>query len=483
MPNGEIRIQNLKMLFERAKQYESASFKGLFNFINFIDKIKFNSEDFNSAKLISENENVVRIMTIHKSKGLEFPVVIIGGYGKQFNFKDLNEPILLDQDLGLGVQYINEKMKIEFPTLTKKALAIKSKDEAISEEMRILYVALTRAKEKLIIVGRQKQANKKMQEKMKLLEVYKNDKKINPYLIGKYKTYLDWLELIYLKEGVEKTKDIFSLDIVNKNEIEAKNAEESEEKNIFEKFKSLADSKNEEEIKKIINWQYKFKNVEDLPTKTSVTKIKEAQNLLNIEEQTRKNKTEENKKVELNEMPNFLKEDVSKISNAQKGTLMHLCVQKMNEKQEYNYEKIEEMLQELVNKNLITQEEKSVINIKKLIEYTKSNLWKELSKASKICKEQPFYITTKASSLYENVDEGADENILVQGVIDLYYINQNGEISLVDYKTDFVKDEEDLVKKYKVQLEVYKKALEQALNMKVSKVEIFSLYLNKEIIL
>ena len=164
MPNGALRVSNLRMLFERAKQYEEASFKGLYNFINFIDKIKFNQEDLKAAKIIGENENVVRIMTIHKSKGLEFPVVILAGVGKQFNFRDLNGKILLDQDLGMGPQYIDSDRYIEFKTLAKKALAIKAKNEAISEEMRILYVALTRAKEKLIIVGRQKDVNKKMSE-------------------------------------------------------------------------------------------------------------------------------------------------------------------------------------------------------------------------------------------------------------------------------------------------------------------------------
>ena len=190
MTNGNIRVSNLRMLFEKAKQYETASFKGLFNFINFIDKIKFNSEDFSAAKIIGENENVVRIMSIHKSKGLEFPVVVLAMAGKQFNFQELNQKILLDQDLGIGPQYINTNKHIEFKTLAKKALAIKAKEESISEEMRVLYVALTRAKEKLIIVGRQKDVNKKLAEKQKILETYKTDK-ISPYILKNYKTYLD----------------------------------------------------------------------------------------------------------------------------------------------------------------------------------------------------------------------------------------------------------------------------------------------------
>lgn len=298
MPNGNLRVSNLKILFERAKQYESASFKGLFNFINFIDKIKFNSQDLSSAKIIGENENVVRIMSIHKSKGLEFPIVILAGTGKQFNLQDLNEKILLDQDLGLGPQYIDDKRNIQFKTLAKKALAIKAKNEAISEEMRVLYVALTRAKEKMIIVGRQKNANKKLSEKQKMLEAYSNDKdkKINQYLLQKYKTYLDWIELIYIKEGIENTKDIFTLNINKKADLlKGENKEKQEEQTIYERIEKLTkehntseDIEENEKIKAILYWKYPHESLEGIPTKTSVTKIKQISNVEEILEKTKK---------------------------------------------------------------------------------------------------------------------------------------------------------------------------------------------------
>src|SRR5699024_3261616 len=146
LPNGNLRQANLKMLFEKAKQYEKASFKGLFNFINFIDKVKTNSGDMSSARIIGENDNVVRIMSIHKSKGLEFPIVFLSSTGKKFNLRDLNTPILLHQDIGLGVQYIDSEKRVEYSTLAKEAIKIVSRKETISEEMRVLYVALTRAK-------------------------------------------------------------------------------------------------------------------------------------------------------------------------------------------------------------------------------------------------------------------------------------------------------------------------------------------------
>lgn len=468
MPNGALRVSNLRMLFERAKQYEEASFKGLYNFINFIDKIKFNQEDLKAAKIIGENENVVRIMTIHKSKGLEFPVVILAGVGKQFNFRDLNGKILLDQDLGMGPQYIDSDRYIEFKTLAKKALAIKAKNEAISEEMRILYVALTRAKEKLIIVGRQKDVNKKMSEKQKLLEIYStiDDDKINSYLLQKYKTYLDWLELIYLKEGVANTKNLFTVNI-NKREktsVKIENEVEDISKKIIEESNKNNDEQEKEKIKEILNWQYKHQSIEGIPTKTSVSKLKEKRE----------------QEVQITQEPKFINEDAkTKLTGAQKGTLIHLCLQKMKETEEYNLEKITELIEELKDKEIITEIEVQNIDKEKLLEYTNSQLWTELKQAKEIHKEHPFYINIKASRIYNQINKEDDEEILVQGVIDLFFIDKDDKLILVDYKTDYVQNENELVEEYKGQLDLYKEALEQSLDKKVDKMCIYSVYLNK----
>ena len=468
MPNGALRVSNLRMLFERAKQYEEASFKGLYNFINFIDKIKFNQEDLKAAKIIGENENVVRIMTIHKSKGLEFPVVILAGVGKQFNFRDLNGKILLDQDLGMGPQYIDSDRYIEFKTLAKKALAIKAKNEAISEEMRMLYVALTRAKEKLIIVGRQKDVNKKMSEKQKLLEIYStiDDNKINPYLLQKYKTYLDWLELIYLKEGVANTKNLFTVNI-NKREktsVKIENEVEDISEKIIKESNKNNDEQEKEKIKEILNWQYKHQSIEGIPTKTSVSKLKEKRE----------------QEVQITQEPKFINEEAkTKLTGAQKGTLIHLCLQKMKETEEYNLEKITELIEELKDKEIITEIEVQNIDKEKLLEYTNSQLWTELKQAKEIHKEHPFYINIKASRIYNQINKEDDEDILVQGVIDLFFIDKDDKLILVDYKTDYVQNENELVEEYKGQLDLYKEALEQSLNKKVDKMCIYSVYLNK----
>lgn len=173
MPNGTLRQANLKMLFDRAREYEKASFKGLFHFINYINSLRKANNDMDSAKVIGENEDVVRIMSIHKSKGLEFPVVILASTAKKFNLQDLNEQIIIHQDLGIGVKYIDEKRKIEYPTLAKQAISLSVTKETLSEEMRILYVALTRAKEKLIITGISKDLEKDINKKKELLKMRK----------------------------------------------------------------------------------------------------------------------------------------------------------------------------------------------------------------------------------------------------------------------------------------------------------------------
>ena len=458
MPNGAIRQANLKMLFEKAKQFENASFKGLFNFINFIDRLKNNNGDLSSAKLIGENENVIRIMSIHKSKGLEFPVVFLCGTGKSFNMRDLNEDILLHQDMGIGPKLIDFERRIEYDTLAKEAIKLKIKLETLSEEQRILYVALTRAKEKLIITGISKDLEKDFKQKRELLQIYNENMNIIDYkLVKKYKTYLDWLELVYLKNE-NKITDIATLYTYTKTDLEKElnNKEQEKLNNIKEKiFENTKDLKDTENIKEILNWKYRYKKSSEIPTKTAVTRLQ----------------AEEDKKIELTEIPKFMGKE-KKITPAEKGTLMHLCIQRLNEKQTYTKETIKQMIQSLVLKEIITTTEADAINIDTLYKYTKSALWNDISKAKEIHKEQPFYINIPAKEIYENIE--TDENILVQGIIDLYYISEDNKLILIDYKTDYVKKPEELINKYKTQLSIYKKALENSLNRRVDETYIFS---------
>ena len=491
MPNGALRQANLKMLFQRARQYESSNFKGLYNFINFIEKLRLSSGDLGAAKLIGENDDVIRIMSIHKSKGLEFPVVFLSSTGKQFNLMDLNQNILLHQEMGIGVKYINYERQVQYDTLTKTAMRNKILVETLSEEMRILYVALTRAKEKLFITGLSKDYEKEAENIEKQICRYpKYLDKINPILVKKYKRYLDWIMLVYNYEK-ETAKNFINFNIYKKKELldsfEDIKKEEIDAKEFLEK--QDVDNDKIKKIEEILNWSYDYELSTTIPTKTSVTKIKQMQNEENIET-TLDNylidvgKDEENKeKVQENSLPKpqFLrKEDDDKITSAQKGTLVHLCLQKLNEKQEYTLQEIKDLINELELRQIITNKEARSISTYKILAFTKSTIWKELRKAKTVEKEKPFYINILAKEIY---NQEVEEDILVQGIIDLYYINENDKLVLVDYKTDYVEKgkDEELLNKYRKQLDLYKRALESALNRKVDKVYIYSVYLEKEI--
>lgn len=488
MPNGELRQANLKMLFQKAKQYESSNFKGLYNFINFIDRLKLSSGDLGSAKLIGENDNVIRIMSIHKSKGLEFPVVFLSSTGKQFNLMDLNDSVLLHQEMGIGVKYIDYDKQIQYDTLSKASLRSKMLIETLSEEMRILYVALTRAKEKLIITGIKNDYQKDFLKMSEQVERYiKKDGKINTILIKKYKKYLDWILLVYEYEK-EKNKNCMLLNLYKKKDILNRCKKIQKEKvNVIEELNKKEITKEEfKTLEKILNYTYPNKLATTIPTKTSVTKLKhiEQEKLdIGIEELIGKQRNLEDKIEDAIEFPKpeFLKlEEKNKLTGAQKGTLIHLCMQNLDEKVDYNLIKVKELINSLVEKQIITKIEADNINPFKILEFAKSEIWRELKTAKLIEREKPFYLNIPANTIY---NEEIEETILVQGVIDLYYVNKNNELILVDYKTDYIEKNKkyELVNKYKKQLELYQEALEQSFNKKVSKKYIYSTCLGQAI--
>ena len=475
MPNGDLRQANLKMLFQKAKGYESSNFKGLYNFINFIDKLKTSSGDMGSAKLIGENDDVVRIMSIHKSKGLEFPVVFLSSTGKQFNLNDLKEDVLLHQEMGIGAKYIDYDKQVKYDTLSKQAIKNKILLETLSEEMRILYVALTRAKEKLFITGVARDFKKDLEKIDSNIERYpKQNGKINPILIKKCKKYLDWILLVYQYEKklcndkvelntYKKRTLLKTLKKIDNGEIDVINELESKSKNV---------SKEElNKISRILNYEYPNMLDTTIPTKTAVTTLKQLEDGKKILVE---------KEISLPK-PKFLKNgEEEKITAAMKGTLVHLCLQKLNEKVDYDIGEVKSLIEELEAKKIITTKEKEAISPNKILEFTKSNIWKELKMAKEVEREKPFYINVPAKEIYK---EETEENILVQGIIDLYYIDKDNNLNLVDYKTDYVEagNEQELVIKYKKQLELYKEALEKTYKKQVKNTYIYSVYLNKEI--
>ena len=495
MPNGELRCANLRMLFERAKQYETVSFKGLFNFINFMDKIKSGSGDLGAAKLIGENENVVRIMSIHKSKGLEFPIVFLSSTGSSFNLMDLNQDILLHQKLGIGAKYIDYDKQIKYDTISKLALREKMLEENLSEEMRILYVALTRAKEKIYITAVSKDFDTQKQKMQEMVDIYRKENgKINYILLKKYKRYIDWILLTYLYNQ-EQSKNIMKINVLNKQEILEKVKENDEQEiDIFELLEEKSKDVKQEDIialKDQLTFEYKYKELTKIPSKESVTNIvhKNIEKVTNISqfEKIEESIILQEEEQEENEedigliKPKFLiNTDDEKINAAKKGTLIHLCMKNLNFDKQYNLKDVEELIEDLRNRQIITNKEAESINPYVILKFTKSNIYNELKNAKEYHKEEPFYINVQANKVMETT---SDENILVQGIIDLYYINQYDQLILLDYKTDFIEEgqEQILIDRHKEQLMLYKEALENGLNRKVDKIYIYSTGLGKAI--
>ena len=477
MPDGQKRSKNLKMLFERAGQYEKTSLKGLFYFIKFIDKLTLSSSDMSAAKTIGENDDVVRIMSIHKSKGLEFPIVFLSGTGKKFNMQDLNKNLLIHQDIGLGPDYINSKRRIAYPTLPKLAIRQKMKTELLSEELRILYVALTRAKEKLIITGIDKDFSK---SKAKYKDS-NNNGKVSTYLISKSNSFFTWLEQVAFSRQEDTIDKIIKLNIYNKEQIlKQKETEKEDNTNLLrqleDKIQNCFDENINKQIEKQLNWKYFNIELSKVPTKMSVTELKRFENASSEEQEDSLFKD-----INLEETPKFLKEQ-NKITNAQKGSIIHLIIQHIDFKRDYTLEILNQEINNMIQKKLLTNEQVESIDIQKIYKFTKSDLYNRAKKSSKVYKEQPFYITVPVNKIYSNVK--SDEKILIQGIIDCYF-EEDGEIVLVDYKTDYVENDnlESLIDKYKIQLQYYKMALENATNKKVKQVYIYSLYKNEEILL
>ena len=408
-----------------------------------------------APKLIGENEDVIRIMSIHKSKGLEFPVVFLCGTGNWFNLTDLNDNILIHYELGLGPKYINYERKITYNTLAKEAIRCKLRRELKEEEMRLLYVALTRAREKLIITGIDKNLEKSIKNKEEILQT--NGGKPTKAMLQNAKSFLDWIEIVNLSDS--QMKNLVDVYEYKKNErFETEKCNKEDEKTKREKRKINP------EIDKILTWEYP--NIEEtkIEGKSSVSKIAK--------------KTEEPTKVEIKK-PKFLEGDLP-LNKAEIGTTVHLVMQKLDFKQNYSMEKIDELLEELEQKEIITTKQKQAVPKQEILKFTNSDLFKEISDAKEVYKEQPFYLNIPVKELYKSK---SNENILVQGIIDLYYITKEGQIVLVDYKTDFVPENNEnyLKEKYTPQLNLYKRAIEKALHRQVSKTYIYSTYLNKKI--
>ncbi len=482
LPGGSQRQANLKVLFERAKQFEETSLKGIFNFVNFIEKLKKSSSDMGSAKTLGENANVVRIMSIHKSKGLEFPVVICSAMGKNFNTQDFKKSILYHHNLGYGPQFVDYERRISFPSIAKEALKSKINIENLSEEMRVLYVAFTRAKEKLIITGSTRNIQDSIKRWSNGIESLDT---ISQYEILKGKNFLDWIMPCVLRHrDLSNLLEEVGLDAVfnvehnskwygklwNKNDILVEKKSDEEKESIEEILEKIdvnnPDSDYYGEIEEKLNYIYPYEFSTRKPATISVTEIKKIQN--NYEEELINTIFEQ--KVILKK-PLFIQneEEKEKISGTERGTIVHLVMEVLDLKNVSSVNDIKSQIRGFVSKGIITEKQASIVNPYKIYKFFASNIGKRMLNAEIINREKSIYaqVNMKDIYIYEKLINNDDkklydnESVMLRGIVDAYFEEDN-QIVLVDYKTDFVNEENinQIIEKYKKQLDLYADIIE-----------------------
>ncbi|NLE24580.1 MAG: helicase-exonuclease AddAB subunit AddA, partial [Clostridiaceae bacterium] len=499
MPGGEQRQANLRILFERAKQFEETSYKGLFNFINFIDKLKSSKGDMGSAKILNENDNVVRIMSIHKSKGLEFPVVFLSGCGKKFNLQDMNKSILLHQDLGFGPDAVDYNRRLSWPSAAKEAIKEKIRTETLSEEMRILYVALTRAREKLIITGSTGNMEKALNRWVSTSNT--KEEKLPDYGMLNGRNYLDWiLPAVLRHSGCEEFRNtaaagdefkglliedssLWDIKLWNKSDIFMdKGSDELQDSDFINWIEAPtteedaqgsnpAPNKNAEEIDRRLSWEYEYIDAAYIPAKVSVTELKRRFNIQGSEESPAVSAFT----ATLVKKPMFLGEKKG-LSAAEKGTITHFIMQhldldeiKINTGVKYK-NIIGDQVEKMLSKDLLTAKQVESVDLTMIERFFESALGKRMLTAKSISREIPFNIAIPFEELYkkENKKFVKDETVLLQGVIDCFFEEEDGVV-LVDYKTDYVPNGKEYIlqERYKFQLDYYARALEHITGKRV----------------
>ncbi len=480
MTDGERKQANLRVLFERALQYEKTSFKGLFNFISFVDKLKTGKGDLGSAKILGENDDVVRLMSIHKSKGLEFPVVFVSGCGKKFNFQDMFKSILLHQELGFGPEFVDYRRRIKYPSVPKLAIAQKVRLETLSEEMRILYVALTRAREKLILTGAV--GNLEKAAVKWLATAGGSSIKFPPHEMAKARNYLDWVcpsvmrhknalnlrmvagegfdieppameDTALWKVYIRTLEDVTVSKRIERIEEEAFDIENWLQTNV-------STEKINEDIDKRLSWKYPYREMTGIPSKLSVTEIKRYFNINNESEDSPVPKPVGIRK------PGFLQARKG-LSPAEKGTVMHFVMQHIDLKNP----NIEGQLLAMVEKDLITKQQSDAVDVAKISRFIASKIGQRIVYSDRVYREVPFNLELSYGELYgkSDTDHSYEETILLQGVIDCYF-EEAGKLVLLDYKTDFIEGSSyDIIKeRYGIQLSYYSRALEKLTGLKVA---------------
>lgn len=499
LPAGSKRRANVEMLLTKASAFEKTSYFGLFHFIRYMEQLEKYDVDYGEADTLDENADVVRIMSIHKSKGLEFPVVFVSGLSKRFNMQDANQSLIVDMDLGVAVDYVDSVRRIKNKTLRRAVLSAKMKEDNLAEELRVLYVALTRAREKLILTS----VLEKAEEKWELSQMT-GQEKLTYLDFCEAGSYMDFLLPILPKTGIAvktlRTEDLAAEELGE----QLRMGDRREQLRLIACGETPLTGDPEENERKLMHlrerfaYQYPHPGLQKLYTKTTVSELKIA---AMAEKDEAAFHTFEEKEV-VPYIPGFRREQ-EKVSGAVRGNAFHRTMELLDfmyvfvesglfEKCPGDYEtyrkrldaerlknRLEEFLQRETISLRLTEEYAKAVSLPKILNFLEQELAYRMWRAQEqglLYREQPFVLGIDAKRLDPDLPEG--EKVLIQGIIDVFFI-EDGEIVLLDYKTDVIDSLEALWNRYNVQIQYYEEALTKLMQMPVKERILYSFYLEK----
>ena len=488
MPAGKTRQANLAMLVQKAEDYEKTSYQGLFDFIRYIEKMKKYNTDFGEASRSGEHDDAVRIMSIHKSKGLEFPVVFLAGCGKKFNRQDARGRILIDEELGIAADFLDPVKKVKAPTLKKNVLARRSNLENMGEELRILYVAMTRAKEKLIITA----GDKYLENKIEKWGMTGSVGALPFTVLSAASSYLDWI--LMAAGGAKRTIDVKNVPMKDLLVEEEKNQEEKAK--LYLELEQLRGEKPEK-IPELIRKPYPFETDLSLHAKMSVSELKmqgqftdDAESVFLVrperedpaEETERGPEGEPEKSPEAEERLSAAEKRARQKQATDRGTACHRMLELIHFSDISGYEDVKKEFDRVLSEKRMQPDAVRLVSPGMIAKFFRSGIagrMKMADRKGKLRKESQFILGIPAREMKA---ADSDELVLIQGIIDAWFEEKDGLV-IVDYKTDRVKEgeEQTLLDHYQVQLQYYARALSQITGKRVKEAVIYSLTIQKEI--
>ena len=472
LPGGVQRRINVEMLLTRAESFEKTSYSGLFHFIRYMEQLEKYDIDYGETGASDENADVVRIMSIHKSKGLEFPVCFVSGLSKRFNRQDSAAPVLMDMDLGLAIDWVDPTARIRHTTLKKNVLARKLNADSMGEELRVLYVALTRAEEKLILTGTCKE------DKLPQEDAAPGAYGYSALRLQEASSYYDLVLPAWQSAG-RRLQICTQEELLQAELVRASLGYNSRQKLLEEAGKEpeAAELALCERLQK----PYAHENLAGLFVKTTVSELKKE----GMQEEAAEGLTLFPEEEVVPYLPQFVKEQEETVSGTTRGSAYHRLLEIFPFERQENWTaaKIRTVIEECKADRRLSEEYAAAINVYKIRAFLQTPLAARMAKAAKnnrLHREQPFVLGLSANRL--NTDFPEDETVLIQGIIDVYLEEEDG-IVLADYKTDLVKDPKELILRYRVQLDYYEEALVRLTGKCVKEKLIYSFGLEQEITL